>query len=226
MPTIWPANRPEIGELRAMQSPALARTCNGIPSWNPARARRLPAPEILDAERHMADGLNFNSVIGGPSCRNLHQLGWRFTPVSGPELTQYDVDVEAAALARRGTVTLPANVHYAWPHASSRYLYVASSDSAPGGGFGGRQASCDGVPHRSGFGCADPHGGPIALPTRPIHTTTDIPSAHVLVAFNNPSALQRLPHQTVTRQLGTEVREPSGPLDFGVYGSPGARDPG
>lgn len=31
----------------------------------------------------------------------------------GPELTQYDVDIEAAALVRRGTVTLPANVHYA-----------------------------------------------------------------------------------------------------------------
>jgi len=36
----------------------------------------------------------------------------------GPELTQYDVDVEAAALVRRSTVTLPANVHYAWPHVS------------------------------------------------------------------------------------------------------------
>jgi len=55
----------------------------------------------------------------------------------GPELTQYDVDVEAAVLVRRGTVTLPANVHYAWPHASGRYLYVASSDSAPGAGSAG-----------------------------------------------------------------------------------------
>src|SRR5437016_12359358 len=55
----------------------------------------------------------------------------------GPELTQYDFDVEAAALVRRGTVTVPANVHYAWPHASGRYLYVASSDSAPGSGSAG-----------------------------------------------------------------------------------------
>ena len=55
----------------------------------------------------------------------------------GPELTHYDVDVEAAALVRRGTVTLPANVHYAWPHASGRHLYVASSDSAPGAGAAG-----------------------------------------------------------------------------------------
>ena len=58
----------------------------------------------------------------------------------GPELTHYDVDVEGAALVRRGGVTLPANVHYAWPHASRRFLYVASSDSEPGavGRSGGR----------------------------------------------------------------------------------------
>ena len=56
----------------------------------------------------------------------------------GPELTHYAVDVEGAALERRGTVMAPANIHYAWPHASSRHLYVASSDSASGaGGFTG-----------------------------------------------------------------------------------------
>src|SRR5437764_7092561 len=50
----------------------------------------------------------------------------------GPQLTHYEVDVEGAALLRRGTVTLPANVHYAWPHVSGRHLYVASSNSASG----------------------------------------------------------------------------------------------
>ena len=56
----------------------------------------------------------------------------------GPELTQYDVDIEAATLTRRGTVALPANVHYCWPHASRPILYAASSDSASGvGGFTG-----------------------------------------------------------------------------------------
>src|SRR2546430_1325305 len=44
----------------------------------------------------------------------------------GPELTQYDVDVNNAALIKQRAVTLPANVHYAWPHASGEYLYVAS----------------------------------------------------------------------------------------------------
>ena len=42
----------------------------------------------------------------------------------GPELTHYEVDVEGARLVRCGTLALPANVHYAWPHASRRFLYV------------------------------------------------------------------------------------------------------
>src|SRR5262249_40068623 len=46
----------------------------------------------------------------------------------GPELTHYSVDVEAASLERHRTVSLPAHVHYCWPHASRRFLYVASSD--------------------------------------------------------------------------------------------------
>src|SRR3989442_1155610 len=55
----------------------------------------------------------------------------------GPELTQYDVDVDAATLVKQRAVTLPANVHYAWPHASGGYLYVASSNSASGMGPAG-----------------------------------------------------------------------------------------
>jgi len=38
----------------------------------------------------------------------------------GPELTQYDVDVDSATLTKRNAVTLPANVHYVRPHASAR----------------------------------------------------------------------------------------------------------
>ena len=52
----------------------------------------------------------------------------------GSELTHYDVDVEHAALTRRATVGLPANVQYVWPNASRRFLYAATSDSASGMG--------------------------------------------------------------------------------------------
>jgi 6-phosphogluconolactonase len=109
----------------------------------------------------------------------------------GPDLTHYDVDVEGAALVRRSTVSLPANVQYAWPHASRRYLYVASSDSASGaGGFVGNMHHVSAFAIDPASGTLAPHGTPIALPTRPIHMTTDIPSEHILVAFNNPSGLR------------------------------------
>ncbi|MFH1603725.1 MAG: beta-propeller fold lactonase family protein [Pseudomonadota bacterium] len=134
----------------------------------------------------------------------------------GAELTQYDVDVDGFALTRRGSVTLPANVQYVWPHASRRYLYVASSSSAPGTGAAGT------VHHVSAFcidpatGALTPHGKPIPLPTRPIHMTTDIPSEHVLVAFNFPSAL-RVYRINRDATLGDEVRQP-GSIDMGIYG--------
>ena len=134
----------------------------------------------------------------------------------GPELTQYDVDVEAAALVRRGAVTLPANVHYAWPHASGRYLYVASSDSAPGAGSVGDKHHVTAFSIDPATGGLSPHGEPIPLPTRPIHMTTDIPSDHLLVAFSNPSAL-RVYRVNPDATPDDEVRQPE-PIDAGIYG--------
>src|SRR5438132_13437623 len=57
----------------------------------------------------------------------------------GADLTHYDVDVAGADLIKRETVTLPAGVQYAWPHVSRRYLYVATSSSAPGYGAAGTE---------------------------------------------------------------------------------------
>ena len=56
---------------------------------------------------------------------------------AGAELTQYDVDAKDASLVKRNSIRLPANVQYAWPHPSRKYLYVAWSDggastAAPG----------------------------------------------------------------------------------------------
>src|SRR5512141_3218822 len=51
----------------------------------------------------------------------------------GAELTQYDVNVDSAALTKRASVTLPANVQYAWPHPSKQLLYVAWSNGGPVG---------------------------------------------------------------------------------------------
>jgi 6-phosphogluconolactonase (cycloisomerase 2 family) len=134
----------------------------------------------------------------------------------GSELTHYDVDVGTAALVRRGTVTLPANVHYAWPHASGRHLYVASSDSAPGMGAAGDKHHVTALRIDPASGALTPHGNPIPLPARPIHMTTDIPSEHLLVAFSNPSGI-RVYRVNSDATPGDEVPQ-SGPIDAGIYG--------
>jgi 6-phosphogluconolactonase len=132
----------------------------------------------------------------------------------GAELTHYDVDVENAALIRRETVRLPAGVQYAWPHANRRVLYVASSSSASGYGPAGTEHHVTALRIDPESGAPTPHGAAIALPTRPIHVSTDIPSEFLLVAFNNPSALRVY---RVNKDLtpGEEVKQ--GPIDAGIF---------
>ena len=133
----------------------------------------------------------------------------------GAELTHYDVDVEGGALIRQAAVTLPAGVQYAWPHASRRYLYVATSSSASGYGKAGTEHHVTALRIDPASGALTQHGEPIRLPTRPIHMTTDIPSENILVAFNNPSALHIY---RINKDFtpGAEVNQP-GPIDAGIF---------
>jgi 6-phosphogluconolactonase (cycloisomerase 2 family) len=133
----------------------------------------------------------------------------------GRELTQYDVDVAAATLTQRGTVRAPANVQYVWPHASRRFLYVASSDSASGMGAAGTLHHVSAFRIDADTGALTPHGAPIALPARPIHMATDIPSNYILVAFNNPSAI-RVYRINADATPGEEVPQ-SGRIDAGIF---------
>src|ERR1700716_4336434 len=94
----------------------------------------------------------------------------------GADLTHYDVDIAGAALIKQATVTLPAGVQYAWPHASRRYLYVATSSSASGYGPTGTEHHVTAFRIDPASGALTKHGEPIRLPMRPIHMTTDIPS--------------------------------------------------
>src|SRR5438105_15242026 len=105
----------------------------------------------------------------------------------GADLAHYDVDVAGAELIKRETVTLPAGVQYAWPHASRSYLYVATSSSASGQGPQGTEHHVTALRIDPAGGALIPHGAPIRLPTRPIHMTTDLPSENIRVAFSNPS---------------------------------------
>ena len=131
----------------------------------------------------------------------------------GGELTHYDVNVAGAELIKRGTVTLPASVQYAWPDVSRRYLYVATSSSASGYGAAGTEHHVTAFAIDPASGALTPRGAPIRLPTRPIHMTADIPSRNILVAFNNPSAL-RIYRINEDFTPGEEVKQPR-PIDAG-----------
>jgi 6-phosphogluconolactonase (cycloisomerase 2 family) len=133
----------------------------------------------------------------------------------GADLTRYEIDVAAAELIKRETIALPAGVQYAWPHASRRYLYVASSSSASGYGKAGTEHHVTALAVDPATGALSRHGASIPLPTRPIHCSTDIPSEHILVAFNNPSAV-RVYRINKDFTPGEEVAQP-GPIDAGIF---------
>src|ERR1700758_4355740 len=133
----------------------------------------------------------------------------------GADLTHYDVDVAGAELTKRETVTVPAAVQYAWPHASRRYLYVATSSSAPGYGTQGTDHHVTALAIDPSTRALTPHGVAIRLPTRPIHVSTDIPSENILVAFNNPSAV-RVYRVNKDFTPGEEVKQP-GTIDAGIF---------
>jgi len=132
----------------------------------------------------------------------------------GPELTLFDLDMADAVLATRGTVTLPANIQYAWPHPSTRYFYVVSSNGGPGV-IPGDTHLANAFRIDPGSGTLTPHGAPQALPSRPIHCCVDATGAYLLTAFNFPSAV------TVHRinrdgTLGGLVSRPAQP-DSGIF---------
>jgi 6-phosphogluconolactonase len=131
----------------------------------------------------------------------------------GPELTLYDIDVDGAALSKRGTVTLPANIQYVWPHPSRRTLYAVSSNGGP---------QVTGDTHRANAltidqatGALQLHGVAAALPSRPIHCSVDASGAYLLTAYNNPSnvTVHRL---NADGTIGAPVAQ-NGTLDNGIY---------
>ena len=136
----------------------------------------------------------------------------------GEVLTHWDVDVEAATLTRRGSVTLPSKVQYVWPrpmNASKKFLTVSTSDAASG------NTPNPGVMHRlcalrvAADGALSLHGESQPLPSRPIHHCVDRSGNYALTAFNNPSNV------TVNRinsdgTIGPRV-EQAVKIDVGIY---------
>jgi 6-phosphogluconolactonase (cycloisomerase 2 family) len=131
----------------------------------------------------------------------------------GPLLKIFDVDVEAAELRQRGAVTVAANIQYAWPHPSRRYLYVVSSNGGPG--IPGDKHFANAFVVDPANGDLSPHGKPAALPSRPIHTSVDRSGTYLLIAYNDPSGLSV--HRLASDgTIGAPVPQPAN-LDTGIY---------
>jgi len=131
----------------------------------------------------------------------------------GPVLTLYDIDVETAALTRRGSVTLPANIQYAWPRPSKRFLYVVSSNGGPG--LTGDKHFASALAIDPASGALRLHGDPAPLPSRPIHASVDASGDYLLIAYNNPSNLT-VHRLNADGTVGAPVAQPQ-KLDTGIY---------
>jgi 6-phosphogluconolactonase len=132
---------------------------------------------------------------------------------TGSELTLYDVAVDGAALTKRSTVTLPANIQYVWPHPSHHYLYVGSSNGGPG--LIGDKHFANAMTIEPATGALKIHGEPAALPSRPIHTSVDQSGAFLLTTYNNPSNITV--HRINTDgTIGAEIKQTED-IDTGIY---------
>ena len=87
------------------------------------------------------------------------------------ELTHYEVDVAGAALVRRKSVKTPANIQYAWPHPSRRFLYAATSNRGAGLKADFNHIGAYRIDPASGE--LTQHGEPQVLPHRAVHICVD-----------------------------------------------------
>ncbi len=131
----------------------------------------------------------------------------------GPALKLYDIDVNNVALTQRSSVTLPANIQYAWPHPSRRFLYVVSSSGGPG--IAGDKHFANALIVDPATGTLRLHGDPVVLPSRPIHTTVDAEGAYLFIAYNDPSniTVHRL---NADGAIGPAIHQPNKP-DAGIF---------
>ena len=134
----------------------------------------------------------------------------------GPALRLYLTDPDNAGLIERGTVQLPENIQYAWPHPSAPFLYVASSNGGSGTtGAKGDRHFLNALRIDKESGELSAHGPSAVLRSRPIHVSVDRAGNYVLTAYNNPSsvAVHRI---NADGAMGEEVAQ-SASLDCGIF---------
>jgi 6-phosphogluconolactonase (cycloisomerase 2 family) len=138
---------------------------------------------------------------------------------TGPELTLYDLSVDTASLTRRSSIRFPANVQYAWPHPSRKFLYIAASNgqppSGPTGVAGGDTNHYAIACRIAADGSLTEHGERKLLPVRPLHISVDRSGRFLFIAYNIPSmvSVHRL---NADGSIGDRIEQTGAP-DFGIY---------
>ncbi|SHN82125.1 lactonase family protein [Bradyrhizobium erythrophlei] len=170
----------------------------------------------------MVDRRTFTTLLAGTIAAPTLAFGKTMTSRNvfysavGPQLTPYGVDVDKAELTKRDPVSTAANIQYAWPHPSKRWLYVVSSSGGPAAGDAtGSVHVANAFTIDPATGALKPHGETVKLATRPIHASVDHSGHFLLIAYNNPSSL------TVHRinadgTIGDKVQQPN-KLDTGIF---------
>jgi 6-phosphogluconolactonase (cycloisomerase 2 family) len=173
----------------------------------------------------MLDRRNFTALLGSlPAAALVGGDAWAAETVPfyasvGPRLMVYGLDLAAASLTQTDSIALPANVQYAWPHPSRKFLYVVARNTQPGGGPMGA-AGADKNHYALAFqvgadGKLTRHGEPRLLPSRPLHVSTDRAGTFLFTAYNVPSqvTVHRLnPNGSIGEQVTQNAK-----LDFGIY---------
>jgi 6-phosphogluconolactonase len=168
----------------------------------------------------MIDRRTFSTLLAGSmaapalSSNLWAQAGQKMALYSGvgTEFTHYDVDVDGAVLTKRASVKLPDGTQYAWPHPSRKFLYVTSSSGGPGTSGNSHHVTAFRI---DPSGALTPHGEPVALAHRPIHSSVDRSGEYVLIAYNSPSSVS-VHRIKADGMIGEAVSQKAG-LDCGIY---------
>jgi 6-phosphogluconolactonase (cycloisomerase 2 family) len=105
----------------------------------------------------------------------------------GDVVSRWDLDVAAATLEHRSSLTMPSVVQYGWSHPSGRYLYVTTTDSERG------SMSITGTNHFLVALKIDKanslsfHGEPQRLRQRAVHSSVDRAGRYALTCYTAPS---------------------------------------
>jgi 6-phosphogluconolactonase (cycloisomerase 2 family) len=128
-------------------------------------------------------------------------------------ITHYDVDVDAATLTKKDTITVPAKVQYAWPHPTRKHLYVSTSNGGPRIRSGHNHVSSLAI---APDGSLSLYGEPKLLERRAVHMCVDSSGRFILNAHNFPTSSITVHRITPEGAIGDQIGQPAD-LNYGIY---------